>query len=104
MRTITLLVLLALLSLAAFGQSGLTGGCQSGGTYPSSCSGGEVTFSGAFTGATVHITVTNSAGKVLDDGDYAPNGGVLSFTENLSVADTYTIAVNYQAVMTVTTY
>ena len=104
MRPITLLVFLVLFSLAAFGQSGLTGGCQSGGTYPSDCTGGEVTFSGAFTGTTVHITVTTSTGKVLDDGDYTPSGGVLTFTENLSVGDTYTIAVNYQALMTVTTY
>jgi len=103
MRPITLLVFLVLFSLAAFGQSGITGGCQSGGTFPS-CNGGETTFTGSFTGPTVHITVTTSAGTVLDDGDYSPNSGILTFTENMSVADTYTIAVNYQAVMTVTTY
>jgi hypothetical protein len=91
-----------LLSFGLFGQSGITGSCRLGGTYPS-CDGGEVVFTGSGYAAQVHVSVTNSSGKVIDDGDYTTSGGVLSFTENLSFADTYTIAVNSQTVLTVTT-
>jgi hypothetical protein len=102
MRKTKLFTLAALLSSGLFGQSGLTGSCRNGGTYPS-CDGGEIVFTGANYPALVHITVTNSSGKVIDDGDYTTNVGNLQFTENLSFADTYTISVNDDAVLTVTT-
>jgi len=103
MRKTKLFAFLALLSIGLFGQSGVTGSCRNGGTYPS-CVGGEVVFRGSGYPAQVHVTVTNSSGMVIDDGDYTTNGGVLSFTENLSFADTYTISVNHQIVLTVTTH
>ena len=97
-----LFALSTILSLGLFGQSPITGSCRNGGAYPS-CVGGEVVFTGSNYPAQVHITVTNGSGKVIDDGDYTTNGGVLSFTENLSFADTYTISLNGVAVLTVTT-
>jgi hypothetical protein len=105
MRKIMLLAVLALLSAILFGQSGpsgLTGRCKNDGTYPS-CVGGEIVFTGSNYPAQVHVTVTNSASQEIDDGDYTTNSGILSFTENLSFADTYTISVNHTAVLTVTT-
>jgi hypothetical protein len=102
MRKTRRLVFWALLSNGVFGQSGITGSCRNGGTYPN-CVGGEVVFTGSGYPAQVHITVSNSAGTVIDDGDYTTNGGILSFTENLSFADTYTISVNRRAIVTVTT-
>lgn len=102
MRNAKLLVLSALLSFGLSGQSTLTGSCKNGGTYPS-CVGGEVVFTGSNAHGQVHVTVTNSAGKVIDDGDYKTNAGVLTFTENLSFADTYTISVDDVTLLTVTT-
>jgi hypothetical protein len=107
MRKTTLLTVLALVSLGLFGQSGsvqsaITGRCKNDGAYPS-CTGGEIIFSGFNYPAQVHITVTNSAGDLIDDADYTTNGGVLSFTENLSFVDTYTISVNHHIVLTVAT-
>ena len=105
MRKTTLFAVLALLAAGLFGQSGpsgLTGRCKNDGTYPS-CVGGEIVFTGSNYAAQVHVTVTNSAGQEIDDGDYTTNNGVLSFTENLSFADTYTISLNHDAVLTVTT-
>jgi hypothetical protein len=105
MRKNTLLALLVMLSFGLcglFAQSGLTGSCRSSGAYPS-CEGGEIVFSGSNYTAQVHITVKNSSGQVIDDGDYTTYGGILSFTENLSFADTYTISVNRSVVLTVTT-
>lgn len=92
----------ALLSVGLFGQSGLTGRCKNDGAYPS-CVGGEIVFTGSGYPAQVHVNVTNSAGEEIDDGDYTTNGGALSFTENLSFADTYTISVNHERALTVTT-
>ena len=103
MRKIEIFVVSVLLSIGLFGQSGLTGSCRNGGTYPS-CVGGEVVFRGSGYPAQVHVTVTNSSGMVIDDGDYTTNGGSLSFTENLSFADTYTISLKHQFVLTVTTH
>jgi len=102
MRHTKLGVLSAALSLGLFGQSRITGSCQNGGSYPA-CIGGEITFNGTGYPAQVHVTVKNSGGKVIDDGDYATNAGALSFTENLSFADTYTISIDDQVVLTVTT-
>jgi hypothetical protein len=102
MRKTRLFALSTLLSLGLFGQPGISGSCRDGGTYPS-CVGGEVVFTGSNYPAQVHVTVKNGSGKVIDDGDYTTNGGALSFTENLSFADTYTISVNSVAVLTVTT-
>jgi hypothetical protein len=105
MKKITLFAVSALLSAGLLGQSapsGITGRCKNDGTYPS-CVGGEIVFTGSNYSAQVHITVTNSSGQEIDDGDYTTNGGILSFTENLSFSDTYVISVNQQVVLTVTT-
>jgi hypothetical protein len=102
MRKTKLFAFSTLLCLGLFGQSGITGSCPNGGAYPS-CVGGEVVFTGSNYGVIVHVLVTNSSGSVIDDGNYTTSGGNLSFTENLSFADTYTISLNNQAVLTVTT-
>ena len=105
MRKITLFAASALLSAGLLGQSvpsGITGSCKNDGTYPS-CVGGEIVFTGSNYPAQVHITVTNSSGQDIDDGEYTTSGGNLSFTENLSFADTYTISMNHHVVLTVTT-
>lgn len=102
MKKTTLFAVLALLAAGLFGQSGLTGHCKNDGTYPS-CVGGEIVFTGSSYPGQVHITVKNSSAEEIDDGDYTTNSGILSFTENLSFADTYTILVNQVAVLTVTT-
>ena len=102
MRKFSLIAFCALSSALLSGQSGLTGSCPNGGDYPS-CVGGEVRFTGSGYADQVHITVTNSAGKQIDDGVYKAKGGALSFTENLSFSDTYTIYVDDTAVLTVTT-
>ena len=97
-----LLALSVLLSLNLFGQLSLTGSCPNDGTYPN-CIGGEVRFTGSNFPAQVHVKVTNSSGEVIDNADYTTDGGVLTFTENLSFADTYTISVDGKVVLTVTT-
>ncbi|PWU11749.1 MAG: hypothetical protein C5B51_02010 [Terriglobia bacterium] len=97
-----LLVLLLLLSIGAFAQSGIAGACRNGGSYPN-CIGGEVVFTGSNYPVIVHITVTNSSGNAIDDGDYRTADGILTFTENLSFADTYTISISGHPVLTVTT-
>jgi hypothetical protein len=102
MRIITIFAFLIVLSLSLSGQSGLTGSCRNGGTYPA-CVGGEVVLTGTSYPAQVHVTVTNSSNTKIDDGDYTTTDGVLSFTENLSFADTYTISVNDHVVLTITT-
>jgi hypothetical protein len=105
MRKTTLFAVLALLAAGLFGQSGpsgLTGRCKNDGTYPS-CVGGEIVFTGSNYPAQVHIKVTNSSSDEIDDGDYTTNNGILSFTENLSFADTYTISLDHVVVLTVTT-
>ena len=102
MRKTKLFAVSALLSFGLFGQSVVTGNCRNGGEYPR-CIGGEVVFTGSNYPAQVHVTVTNSSGKVIDEADYTTTGGSLSFTENLSFADTYTISVNNRVVLTVTT-
>jgi len=51
----------------------------------------------------VTVYVTNSSNKVLDNSSYSLNGNTLTFTENLSIADTYSISVNGTVMMTVTT-
>jgi hypothetical protein len=105
MRKTTLFAVLALLAAGLFGQSGpsgLTGRCKNDGTYPS-CVGGEIIFTGSSYPAQDHITVKNGSAEEIDDGDYTTNSGILSFTENLSFADTYTIFVSHVAVLTVAT-
>jgi hypothetical protein len=105
MRMTTLFAAAALLAAGLFGQSGpsgISGRCKNDGAYPS-CVGGEIVFTGSSYPAQVHITVTNSSAEEIDDGDYTTNSGILTFTENLSFADTYTISVNHTAVLTVTT-
>jgi hypothetical protein len=102
MRSARLFALLALFSVGLFGQSDVTGRCRNGGGYPN-CDGGEVVFTGSGYPGQVHITVTNSSGKAIDDGDYTTSGGALAFTENLSFADTYTISIDGRAILTVTT-
>ena len=83
-------------------QPALNGSCRFDGTYPQ-CMGGEIVFSGPNFNAQVHVKVTNSGGDQVDDGDYTTNGGVLTFVENLSFADTYTIKVDGQTLLVVTT-
>src|SRR5664279_1839153 len=102
MRITKLFALSAILLCGLRGQSEVTGSCRVGGTYPN-CIGGEVVFTGANYAPQAHVKVTNSAGRVIDDGDYTTNGGVLSFTENFSFADTYSITVDDRVVMEVTT-
>lgn len=99
--------ILAILLLAAwgFGQTPppvLTGSCQHGGEYPN-CVGGEIVFTSSSYSGQVHVKVVNGAGEVIDDGDYATSNGTLRFVENLSFAGIYTISINGQAVLTVTT-
>ena len=102
MRQIKYWALASLFSLGVFGQSSITGACRNGGTYPN-CIGGEIVFTGGSYPEQAHVKVTNSAGQVIDDGDYTTKDGVLTFTENLSFADTYAIAVNDKVVLMVTT-
>jgi hypothetical protein len=102
MKKAVLLILLTLLSAGLFGQSGLTGRCKNGGTYPN-CVGGEIIFSGTGYAASVHVTVNNSAGDEIDDADYTTTAGALSFTENLSFADTYSIYLDQKLTLTVNT-
>ena len=102
MRHILLFLFLATGLWAESQQPSISGGCKSTGSYPQ-CDGGEVVFTGSNFPAQVHVKVTNSAGDVIDYGDYSTNNGVLRFVENLSFADTYTIAVNGQTLLTVTT-
>jgi len=80
--------------------SGITGACKNGGDYPH-CVGGEIVFSGTGYAAQVHITVTNSSGQAIDDGDYKTKSGSLSFTENLSFADTYTVSLDSKSALVV---
>lgn len=103
MRHIFLFLLLATGLSAQPQQSSIGGSCKSSGTYPQ-CDGGEIVFTGSNFPAQVHVKVTNSTGDVIDDGDYSTTNGVLRFVENLSFADTYTIAVNGQTLLTVTTH
>ena len=103
MRIITLLAVCALLSLGLFAQSqSLTGSCQTSGSYPT-CSGGEVSFTGSGYSGQAYVKVVNSSGKTIDNGNYQLNGGQLTFTENLSIPDTYTVYVNNVLMLTVTT-
>ena len=102
MYQLRLLWILLLVAPMMFGQSGLTGSCQNGGTYPN-CVGGEVIFTGSGFSGQVHVKVTNAAGEVIDEADYTTSGGVLKVLENLSFADTYTVFLNGQAVLTITT-
>jgi hypothetical protein len=93
---------LSAVALSQTSQPVITGSCQNGGTYPN-CVGGEIVFSGSSYSGPVHVKVTNRAGDVIDESDYTTSDGVLSFVENLSFADTYTVSVNGQAALTVTT-
>ena len=102
MKITAFVALSTLISAGMFGQSGLTGSCRNGGTYPR-CVGGEIVFTGSSYPAQVHVTVTNSTGTAIDDGDYKTDAGVLSFAENLSFADTYQIRIDGKAALTVTT-
>ncbi len=102
MRLTIFIALLLFLAFPSAAQPSLAGSCQNGGTYPN-CVGGEIVFTGTNYPAIVHVRVTNSSQEVIDDGDYTTTGGVLTFTENLSFADTYTITVNHQVVLQVTT-
>jgi hypothetical protein len=96
-------LLLAMFALPALcDPSAITGSCKNGGEYPH-CAGGEIVFNGSEYPAQVHITVTNGSGQVIDDGDYTTESGNLSFTENLSFADTYSISVNGKSALVVKT-
>lgn len=104
MRTLTLFAVCVVLSFGLFAQGpALSGSCQTTGTYPS-CQGGEVSFSGSGYSGQASVRVINGDGKVIDSGTYQTNGGILTFVENLSVADTYTVSVNGVVMLTVSTY
>ena len=110
MKPITLFALAVVLSLALVGQSTgtLTGTCQHGGNpYYPQCISGEVSFTGTNFPGDVRVRVTNSSGTSIDDGMYTVTAGKLTFIENLSFPDTYTVqvgeGVNTQT-YTVTTY
>jgi hypothetical protein len=95
------------LSLAGQSSTSLTAACQIAGNpaYPD-CVDGEVTFTGTgFTGGAngIDVRITNSSGKVLDAGQYQVNNGVLSFTENMSIGDTYSVYVAGTLMLTVAT-
>ena len=83
-------------------QTPIVGSCAHGGTYPS-CVGGEIVFTNSGNAGQVHVTVTKSSGDAIDDADYTTSLGVLTFTENLSFPDTYSIAVNGKVLLTVVT-
>lgn len=105
MKHIERIAAILLLAAAGFGQTPppvLAGSCQHGGDYPN-CVGGEVVFTSSSYAGQVHVKVVNSAGEVIDNGDYSTTNGTLRFVENLSFAGTYTISINGQAVLTVTT-
>ena len=89
-----LLAVPILVTLALFAgntpPSGLRVHCDDG-TSGTGCNAGRVTFSGTNYQNHVHVIVTMSNGTVIDDGFYQAPGGVLSFTEVLSPADTYTV-------------
>jgi hypothetical protein len=98
MKPTLLLATLTLASVALLsgGQATLTGTCQSGGnpSYPQ-CVSGEVTFTGTNYNPEVHVKVTNSNGDVIDNSTYSATvTGNLTFTENFSFADTYTVQID----------
>ena len=89
----------AVLSLALFAQSGsmiLTGSCLHGGNpYYPQCVSGEITFNVSNVAGQTHVRINNTNGDSIDDGLYTPDPGTqtLTFIENFSFADTYTIKV-----------
>jgi hypothetical protein len=83
-------------------QTPIAGSCAHGGTYPA-CVGGEIVFTSSGYPGLVHVTVTKSSGDAIDDADYTTSSGVLTFTENLSFPDTYSIAVNGKVLLTLVT-
>lgn len=97
MKSLKFFAISSLFSVALLSQSSptLTGTCQNGGnpSYPQ-CVSGEVTFVGANYSGQVHVKVRNSAGVTIDNSIYLTTGGNLTFTENLSFADTYTVEVD----------
>ncbi len=100
---VAVLAVVAALPLGLPAATSLTGACRNGGAYPNGCVGGEVVFTGPNYPDQVRVKVTNSTGDVIDDGDYTTKSGVLTFTENLSFADTYSVSINGQIVLTVNT-
>ena len=96
MKLTKVLVIPVLASVALFAgkssPSGLSFNCDDGpGTSSGSCYPGHVTFTGTGYPSHVHVTVTMSDGTPVDDATYLAPGGVLSFTEDLFPADTYTV-------------
>lgn len=95
------------LSLSGQSSASLTAGCQIAGnpSYPD-CVDGEVTFTGTgFSGGAngIDVRITTSSGKVLDAGQYQVTNGALSFTENMSSPDTYSVYVGGTLMLTVIT-
>jgi hypothetical protein len=94
-----LISIAAVLSLALFAQSGsmvLTGSCLHGGNpYYPQCISGEITFSVTNVAAQTHVKINNTNGDSIDDGLYTPDAATqtLTFIENFSFGDTYTIKV-----------
>ena len=112
MKSILLFATLTVFSVALLGDGGthtITGTCQSGGDpYYPQCVSGEVTFVGTNYSDQVKVRVTNSAGSVLDSGSYSTAAdGTVTFTENLSFPDTYSVKIgddDSAIVVTVVTY
>jgi hypothetical protein len=88
--TITVLAALALFA-GKPNPSGLGFTCDAGTTTSGGCLAGKVTFTGTDYPNHVHVIVTTSSGTVMDDGFYQSPGGILSFTEVLNPAGSYTI-------------
>ncbi len=107
MNIAKLLVLPAVVTLALFAgpsaPSGLSVNCGNG-SGGSGCYEGHVTFTGTNYKNHTHVLVTRSDGSVYDDGFYQAPGGVLSFEENLTPPDTYTITTSVKGGHDVTDY
>lgn len=96
MRLTKLLALVVLFSMTMAADktspSGLHFTCGSGpAASGGDCLPGPVTFTGTNYPNHVHVVVTMSNGRVIDDAFYKAPGGVLSFLEVLDPADTYTV-------------
>ena len=73
----------------------LSGGSSSTGGTSTNCNSGQVTFTGTGYPNKVRVVVTNSEGELIDNGLYDTTGGVLSFTEDFSFPDTYTVDIKH---------
>ena len=92
MKKVLLITLLITGAVALIGSPSLGWTCADGGYQV--CNPGRVTFTGSGYASVVHINVLrNSDSAVYDDFDYDATAGLLSFTETLVPADTYTVTI-----------